>query len=107
MQSPASLDRVFHAIGDPTRRAILASLAEGQRSTGDIAKGFALSRPTISKHLEVLKVAGLVTRRQEGRNQLYTLDAEPLAAAHGWLSHYKRFWRLSLTRLKQHLEDEE
>ena len=107
MQSSPSLDRIFHAIGNPTRRAILANLAEGQRSTGAIAKDFPLSRPTISKHLEVLKVAGLVKRRQEGRNQLYTLDAEPLAAAHGWLLHYKRFWRLSLTRLKLHVEGEQ
>jgi len=83
------------------------NLADGERSTGAIANDFPLSRPTISKHLEVLKVAGLVTRRQEGRNQLYTLDAEPLAIAHDWLLHYQRFWRLSLTQLKRHLEDEE
>ncbi len=107
MQNPASLDPVFHAIGNPTCRAILTNLADRERSTGAIAKDFPLSHPTISKHLEVLKVAGLVTRRHEGRNQLYTLDAEPLAAAHGWLLHYKRFWRLSLTSLKRHLEDEE
>lgn len=104
MRTKSDLDGVFHALGDPTRRAILSLLAEGERPTGVIADGFPLSRPTISKHLGVLIEAGLVTRRQEGRNQLYAIAPAPLAAAHEWLGEYQRFWRMSLARLKQHLE---
>ena len=95
---------IYRAIGDPTRRAILAGLVAGERSTGAIAADFPLSRPTISKHLGVLHRAGLVHRRQQGRNQLYTLEAEPLAGAHDWLAEYRRFWKLSLAGLKDHLE---
>jgi len=107
MQDAAQLDRVFYAVGNKTRRAILADLAEGERTTGAIASGFTLSRPAISKHLGVLKAAGLVRRRLEGRNQIYTLKAEPLATARNWLSHYERFWQLSMSRLQQHLEQEQ
>ena len=106
MQIGADLDTVFHALGDPTRRGILAILADGEQPTGIIAENFRLKRPTISKHLGVLKEAGLVTRRQAGRNQLYALEPEPLAAAHEWLARYERFWRLSLAGLKRHLEEE-
>ena len=105
MNQPEHLDRVFGAICNSTRRAILANLAEGERTTGSIAGEFALSRPTISKHLRVLKDAGLVTRRHEGRNQIYTLDAEPMAAAGRWLSQYQRFWSQSLRQLQRHLEE--
>ena len=102
----SSLDQVFHAVADPTRRAILARLAEGEQSTGDIAREFPLSRPTISKHLGVLNSAGLVSRRQKGRNQLYALEAQPLANAHRWLADYESFWKLSLGSLKRHLEEQ-
>lgn len=106
MTRATPLDTVFHALGDPTRRAILAHLTTGERSTGVLAAEFPLSRPTISKHLGVLKGAGLVRRRQAGRHQMYSLEPAPLAAAHAWLEHYERFWRLSLDGLKRHLEDE-
>lgn len=106
MTVAASLDAVFHALGDPTRRAILASLTAGERSTGDVAAEFSLSRPNISKHLGVLKGAGLVRRRRKGRNQFYTIETARLAAAHRWLSDYEQFWQLSLKNLKQHLESE-
>lgn len=104
MRAKTDLDAVFHALGDPTRRAILTRLTRGERSTGVIADDFSLSRPTISKHLGVLQSAGLVTRRQEGRNQLYAIAPVPLAAAHEWLGRYQRFWRMSLAQLKRHLE---
>jgi len=106
MTANGSLDTVFHALGDPTRRAILASLTGGERSTGAIADEFPLSRPNISKHLGVLKSAGLVSRCQKGRNQFYTIEAAPLAAAQSWLSRYEQFWQISLQNLKQHLENE-
>lgn len=104
MRAMTELDSVYHALGDPTRRAILSLLAKGEHATGVIAEDFPLSRPTISKHLGVLHEAGLVTRRQHGRNQLYAIAPAPLAAAHEWLGQYRRFWRMSLARLKKHVE---
>lgn len=105
MNDEVNLDRVFAAMCNSTRRAILAKLAQGERSTGVIAKEFSLSRPTISKHLGVLKDAGLVKRRHEGRNQIYTLDTKPLAAARQWLLHYEEFWHHSLGQLQRHIEE--
>lgn len=101
------LNAVFQALSDPTRRGILELLREGERSTGVIAERFPLSRPAISKHLGLLHEARLVRRRKEGRNQLYALEAEPLAEAYRWLEDYRRFWRSSLDRLKRHVEEEE
>lgn len=100
------LDDTFHALADPTRREILALLEEGERSTGRLAQAFPLSRPAISKHLRVLYDAGLVTRRKEGRNQVYSLRAEPMAQAFEWLSRYRQFWRTQLRRLKRHVEED-
>jgi DNA-binding transcriptional ArsR family regulator len=104
MRATTDLDSVFHALGDPTRRAILALLARGEQATGSIAGDFTLSRPTISKHLGVLHGAGLVTRRQEGRNQLYAIAPAPLGDAYNWLGRYQRFWRMSLSQLKRYME---
>lgn len=102
------LDGVFHALSDPTRRAILARLTAGEHSNGVLAKELLpLSRPTISKHLGVLHDSGLVSRRKQGRNWFYRLEAEPMAAAHRWLAEYEEFWQLSLRRLKQHLEEQQ
>ena len=100
------LDGVFHALSDPTRRAILARLTEGERSNGVLAEEYPLSRPTVSKHLGVLRDAGLVSRRRQGRNWFYRLEAEPLADAHRWLAEYQPFWQLSLRRLKNYLEEQ-
>lgn len=102
----AVLDDVFQALSDPTRREILSLLEEGERSTGTIAEVFPVSRPAISKHLRVLHDARLVTRRKEGRNRLYALRPEPLAAAYRWLRHYRDFWEGSLSRLKSHVEED-
>ncbi len=104
MRTTTDLDSVFHALGDPTRRAILGLLAKGERSTGLIAGDFPLSRPTISKHLGVLHDAGLVMRHQAGRNQLYAIVPAPLGAAYNWLRRYQRFWHMSLAQLKRHVE---
>lgn len=106
MAERRELDEVFHALADPTRRALLALLAEGDRATGGLAEPFELSRPTISKHLKVLGEAGLVARRRRGRHQVYSLEAERLAAAADWLLGYRRFWRGQLEALKRHLEEE-
>lgn len=101
-----TLDDVFTALGDPTRRGLLALLADGERTTGSLAQPFELSRPAISKHLKVLGEAGLVRRRRHGRHQVYTLEAERLARAAEWLVGYSQFWSGSLAALKGHLERE-
>jgi DNA-binding transcriptional ArsR family regulator len=102
----SQLDRVFHALADPTRRALLARLAEEEATTGGLAEPFELSRPAISKHLKVLGEAGLVARRRRGRHQVYSLEGERMAAAVEWLLGYRRHWRSQLSSLKHYLEEE-
>ena len=98
---------VFHAVADPTRRAILDSLREGGRAVNEIAGRFEISRPAISKHLRVLHQANLVTEIRAGRNRIYQLNAEPLRDMEKWLEHYRRFWSLNLLSLKNHVESKE
>ncbi|WP_373046880.1 ArsR/SmtB family transcription factor [Vulgatibacter sp.] len=100
------LDAIFHALADPTRRAILAGLAEGERSVGEIAAPFAISLAAVSKHLKVLEAAGLIDRRWEGRTARCRLDAEALRTADEWLAHYRRFWTDRLDALERMLRDE-
>jgi DNA-binding transcriptional ArsR family regulator len=96
---------VFRAIADPTRRGILSILRSGQRSVGDLAGNFRMSRPAVSKHLRVLRSAGLVVARQEGTSTLCGLNANPLRAVDNWLQDYEAFWRDSLQSLKKHVEE--
>ena len=98
---------VFHAIADPTRRAILDRLREGGQAVNEIACRFEVSRPAISKHLRVLHEANLVTETRRGRNRIYKLNAEPLRDLEKWLDHYRRFWALNLLSLKNHVESKE
>ena len=98
---------VFHAIADPTRRAILDRLRDGGHAVNEIAGRFEVSRPAISKHLRVLHQANLVTETREGRNRIYKLNAEPLRDLEKWLEHYRRFWTVNLLSLKNHLESKE
>jgi DNA-binding transcriptional ArsR family regulator len=84
------LDAVFAALADPTRRAILARLAEGDASVTDLAEPFALSQPAISKHLKVLENAGLVSRGRDAQRRPRRLEDGPLAEATGWLEKYRR-----------------
>ena len=98
---------IFHAIADPTRRAILDRLREGGQAVNEIAGRFEISRPAISKHLRVLHEANLVTETREGRNRIYKLNAEPLRDLERWLDHYRRFWALNLLSLKNHVESKE
>ena len=97
-------DRVFRALGDPTRLAILARLRRGDAAAGDIAAGFTVSRPAISRHIRVLRQARLVRERRDGRNRVYTLNADPLRSVDEWLSDYKRFWGARLGELKRYVE---
>jgi DNA-binding transcriptional ArsR family regulator len=98
---------VYHAIADPTRRAILDRLRDGGQAVNEIAGRFEVSRPAISKHLRVLHAANLVTETREGRNRIYKLNAEPLRDLEKWLDHYRRFWTLNLLSLKSHVESKE
>lgn len=95
---------VFHAIADPTRRAILDRLRAGPANAGSLAAAFRQSRPAISKHLRVLREARLVIDNAVGRERVYEIDSLPLQAVAGWLEGYRAFWHSSLTRLKRNLE---
>jgi DNA-binding transcriptional ArsR family regulator len=101
----ASLDRVFHALADPTRRAILTRLAAGEASVGELAVPFAMALPSVSKHLKVLEQAGLLTRRVEGRVHHIALSPEGLQTAAEWLDFYQVFWGESLDRLSRVVEE--
>src|SRR5260370_27975114 len=83
---------VFRAIADPTRREILGILRVGQRTVGEIAENFRMSRPAVSKHLRLLRSAGLVTTRQEGTSRLCGFNAKPLRAGNDWVQDYAVFW---------------
>jgi DNA-binding transcriptional ArsR family regulator len=87
------------ALADPTRRRILELVAEGERSAGEIASHFRTSRPGVSRHLRVLRAAGLVRVREEGQRRLYSLDPAPLAELDAWLTQYRRFWTNRLDAL--------
>jgi DNA-binding transcriptional ArsR family regulator len=97
------LDRVFAALSDRTRRAILARLARGDATVGELADPFEMSRPAISKHLRVLEDAGLVTRTPEGRMTRCELEAEPMAAAAEWVERYRVFWEGRFDALARYL----
>jgi DNA-binding transcriptional ArsR family regulator len=98
---------VFRAIADPTRREILGLLRERKHTVGEIAGNFRTSRPAISKHLRVLRSAGLVVTRYEGTARICELNPEPLRAVDGWLRDYHEFWRASLRSLKRHVEEDQ
>lgn len=94
------LDMTFAALADPTRRAMLASLAKGERSVGELAAPHAMSFAGAAKHIGVLERAGLVERRKAGRQQLCRLKAEGLGEADRWLRQWEGFWTASLDRLE-------
>ena len=95
---------VFRAIADPTRREILRLLRGGRQTIGQIAANFSTSRPAISKHLRLLRSAGLVVTRESGTTRLCELNAKPLRAVDDWLKDYDAFWSDSLRSLKRHIE---
>lgn len=92
MVSEQQLDAVFHALSDPTRRAMLRSLAAGERNIGDLAQPFEMSFPAASKHVRVLEQAGLVRREVRGRSHMCRLAPQALADASEWFSFYEQFW---------------
>jgi DNA-binding transcriptional ArsR family regulator len=101
------LDQTFAALADPTRRAILAQLAHGERTVGELARPFKISRPAISKHLRVLERAGLVRRSRDGRLSRCGLDASPMRDAAEWVDEYRQFWESQLDALAHFLEQKE
>lgn len=106
-QQHASLDGVFHALADPTRRAMLRSLASGERNIGELAAPFSMSFAAASKHVKVLEGAGLVRRRVEGRFHLCRIEPAPLESATEWLRFYARFWTEHLATLDAVLKAED
>jgi DNA-binding transcriptional ArsR family regulator len=101
---PDHLSITFAALADPTRRAILARLIEGELSVTELAEPFEMTRPAVIKHLKVLENAGLVMRGQEAQWRPRRLNAAPLQEAAGWLDEYRRFWDQSFDKLDQYLQ---
>jgi DNA-binding transcriptional ArsR family regulator len=95
----------FAVLAEPSRRQILDLLREGERPVGDLVDRLSLSQPAVSKHLRVLRDAGLVEVRPDAQRRLYRLRPEPLAEVDAWLAPYRRLWTRSLDRLDQHLEE--
>jgi DNA-binding transcriptional ArsR family regulator len=98
------LDTTFHALADPTRRGMLARLALGEKSIGELAEPFQMTLAGASKHVKVLEGAGLLSRRKVGRTHLITLNAGPLAEAEGWLRQWEKFWTARLDSLEALIE---
>jgi DNA-binding transcriptional ArsR family regulator len=99
------LDATFLALADPTRRAILARLARGEASVGELAAPFAMSQPAISKHLKVLERAGLISVGQDAQRRPRRIEGRPLAEASGWLERYRGIWEQNFERLDTLLEE--
>jgi DNA-binding transcriptional ArsR family regulator len=100
-----SLDATFAALADPTRRAILARLADGEATVTELAAPFDMSQPAISKHLKVLERAGLITRGREAQRRPRKLEPRPLAEATDWIERYRRIWEANYKRLDAVLEE--
>ena len=98
------LDVTFHALSDPTRRGMLASLALGEKSVGELGEPFLMTFAGAAKHVKVLEGAGLIERRKEGRRQICSLKPEPLAEAERWLRQWERFWTVRLDHLEALIE---
>src|SRR5947208_2921693 len=103
--SPDHLDTTFAALADPTRRAILARLAQGETSVTELAQPFAMSLPAISKHLKVLEHAGLIARGREAQWRPCRITPTALKDVDGWLERYRQFWDESFDRLDDYLQE--
>lgn len=105
---PTTTDRLsatFSALADPTRRAILARLAKGERTVGELAAPFDMTLPAVTKHLKVLERAGLIHRRRQAQRRPCRIDAAPLKDATEWLAQYRQHWEQRLDRLQSHVEE--
>jgi len=99
-----TLDAVFSALSDPTRRAILEKLATHECSVSELAKPFDMSLPAISKHLRVLEESGLIVREKDGRIHRMTLNSKPMKEALRWMERYRRFWEARFDELDRYLK---
>ena len=99
------LSTTFAALADPTRRAILARLASGEKSVNELAEPFEMSLPAVSKHLKVLEAAGLIARGREAQWRPCRLEAAPLKDISNWVERYRRFWEESFNRLDAYLRE--
>ena len=103
--SPDRLSTTFAALADPTRRAILARLASGEKSVNELADPFEMSLPAVSKHLKVLETAGLIARGRDAQWRPCRLEAAPLKDISNWVERYRRFWERSFDRLDAYLRE--
>ena len=101
------LDSIFHALADPTRRAILLDVSAGEKTVGDVARPYALTLAAVSKHLNVLEKADLIARQRRGSFQIVRLKAAALREAEDWLAYYTKFWNTRLDALETYLEGDE
>lgn len=99
------LDDIFAALADPTRRAILARLATGEKAVTELAKPFSMSLPAVTKHLKVLERAGLISRAREAQWRPCRLEAKPLQEVVDWLEQYRRHWEETFDRLEEYLQE--
>ena len=105
MARAATTADAFNAVAEPRRRQILDVLAGGERSVGDVVERLGLGQPQVSKHLRVLREVGLVRVRDEGRQRIYRLNAEPLKTIHDWLREYEQAWDERLDRLDEIVQE--
>ena len=103
----ATTSDAFNAVAEPRRREILNYLALQERPVGEIVAALGLEQPSVSKHLRVLRDVGLVRVRREGRNMLYSLDAEAIRPLYEWTRTFERFWRHQLQRVKERAEEKQ
>src|SRR5215467_5888834 len=104
MARAATNSDAFNAVAEPRRRAILTLLAERERPVSDIVAALEMEQPSVSKHLRVLREVGLVRMRRDGRRKLYRTNAAAIRPLHEWTGEFERFWRQTLTRVKQRAE---
>jgi DNA-binding transcriptional ArsR family regulator len=102
--APDPLSATFAALADPTRRAILARLASGEASVGELAEPFEISAPAVTKHLKVLERAGLITRSRQAQWRPCKIEAKPLQDASYWIEQYRQLWEARLDRLEDYLK---
>ena len=105
MLAPDRLSSTFQALADPTRRAILSRLSQGEASVTELAAPFSMSRPAISKHLKVLERANLISRGKEAQWRPCKLEAAPLEAASNWVDQYRAMWEARFDRLDAYLKE--
>jgi len=107
MHRSAAPADVYHAVADPTRRAILDRLRRGGSPVSELAAGFRMTRPAVSKHLGILRRARLVRERRDGRQRIYQVTPAPLEAVAQWVESYRAFWQVNLLSLKRHVEGDQ